>query len=110
MIQGILPSPFQLLQGGANVSLIYDRVSLEDAGGFPSRDAHDDFLRHAGSTQVPCRGPAQVMEEKARYPGGSAQVLPAFAEVTDRLVPSRENVILRALALQALAKQLEQST
>ncbi len=110
MIKLLLPSPFQLLQCRANVSLVYDRVSLEDAGSLPSCDAHDNFLRHAGSAQVPCRCPAEVMEEKARHLGGRAQVLPALAEVTDRLITSREQVILRALALHALAEQLEQST
>jgi len=110
MIQRLLPSSFQLLQGRANVSLVYDGVSLEDAGSFPSRDAHDNFLRYAGSAQVPGRGPAQVMEEKARHPGGRAQVLPALAEVADRLIPSREHVILSSLAHHALVKQLEQSS
>jgi hypothetical protein len=61
-----LPSSFKFLQCLADVSLIYDRVSPEDAGSLPSRDAHDDFLRNTGSAQVPCRGPAEVMEEKVR--------------------------------------------
>src|ERR1035437_1392497 len=110
MIQGLLPSSFKLLQGCANVSVVYDRVALEDAGGLPSRDAHDDFLRYAGSAQIPCCCPAQVMEEKARHPRGSAQVLPPFAEVPYRLITSREHVILCLLALHALAQQLEQRT
>ncbi len=104
------PSAFQLLQGRANIPLVHDRVALEDAGSLPSCDAHDDFLRYAGSPQVPCRSPAQVVEEKGRYSGGSAQILPALAEVTYWLITSREHVILRPLALHAVAEQLEQWT
>src|ERR1035437_2879681 len=97
MIKLLLPSAFKLLQCRANVSLVYDRVSLEDAGSFPSRDAHDDFLGYAGSAQIPCRCPAHVMEEKGRHPRGSAQVLPALSEVTYRLITPREYVTLRRL-------------
>jgi hypothetical protein len=104
----LLPSLFKLLQGRPNITLVYDRVSLEDTRSLPSRNAHDDFLRYAGGAQVPCRCPAQVMEEKGRCSGSSAEVLPALPEVTYGLITAREHVLLRALALQAVAKQLEQ--
>src|ERR1039458_2944542 len=108
MIGLLLPNSFKLLQGRPNVRLVDDRVSPEDVGSLPSCDAHDDFFRHAGGTQVPCRRPAKVMKEKVRHSGGSAQVLPALAEVTYGLITTREHVILRTLALHAVAEQLEE--
>src|ERR1019366_2437442 len=108
MIGLLLPNSFKLLQGRPNVRLVNDRVSPEDVGSLPSGDTQDDLLRYACSAQVACRCPAEVMEEKVRHSGGHAQVLPALAEVTYGLITTREHVILRTLALHAVAKQLEE--
>jgi hypothetical protein len=65
----LLPSAFKLLQGRANVRLVHDRVSPEDVGSLPSGYPHDDFLRNTGGAQIPCRCPAQVVEEKCGHAG-----------------------------------------
>jgi hypothetical protein len=100
----LLPSSFQLLQCRADVLLVDDRIAPEHAGSLPSCDAHDDFLCNTGSAQIPCCCPTQIMEEKVRHASGSAQILPASTEVTYGLITASEHVILRSLALHALAQ------
>jgi hypothetical protein len=104
----LLPSSFKLLHCRANVLLVDNSVAPEHARTLPSRDAHDDFLCNTGSAQVSCCCPTQIMEEKVRHASGSAQILPASAEVAYGFITAREHVILRTLAFHAVAKKLEQ--
>ena len=107
LIRLMLPNSFELRQCLPNIVLVYDRVSLEDAGRFETHDTHDDFLWNACGPQIARCGSPQVMKEKVRYIGDSTQLSPALPKITYRLFASCEHVSFLIFAIETLAEELQ---